>query len=71
MYFSPSLLESFVHTELSLSFHQNVTEQKCASWKDCKGMDNGYCIKGMCYASYAYFHDAFDTALIRPCAFPS
>ena len=65
LFFNPSIVESFVHTELSQFFYNPITEKNCTSWKDCKEYTNGYCIKGKCVQSKAYFHDAYDLGLIR------
>lgn len=69
IYFNPSLLENFVHTELTLNYHTNSSNLTCSTWKDCKSLPNGYCIKGHCYASKAYFHDAYDLGIIRTITF--
>ena len=63
IYFTPSVVESFIHSTLTLSFNQNATEVSCSSWKDCRSIENGYCVQGHCYASNAYYHDALDPAI--------
>ena len=63
IYFTPSLLESFIHTSLSQTFYQEKSNTTCSSWKDCRSMKNGYCIQGKCVASTAYYHNAVDPAL--------
>ena len=63
IYFTPSVIESFIHSTLTLHFHQNATGVSCSSWTDCLSIENGYCVKGHCYASNAYYHDALDPAI--------
>ena len=78
IYFTPSVIESFIHFSLTLLFHSSSsspsssttstptpTAINCTSWKDCRNMTNGYCIYGQCFASNAYFHDALDPAFKR------
>lgn len=63
VYFSPSLLESFVQTSLTLTFNSNHTNVNCTSFTDCRSFENGYCVKGKCIASNAYYHNAVDPAV--------
>ena len=62
IYFTPSVLESFIQSELTRSFNQNATTIACSSWKDCRELENGFCVAGRCFASNAYFHNAVDPA---------
>ena len=54
---------------MTLNYHTNTSNITCSTWKDCKSLPNGYCIKGHCYASKAYFHDAYDLGIIRTITF--
>lgn len=65
LFFNPSIVESFVHAELTNDFHEMIPERNCKSWRDCKQVANGYCMKGKCVKSNAFYHDAYDLGLLR------
>ena len=58
------MLESFLQSSLTLDFHLSTSNKTCHTWSDCFDLENGYCVKGTCYASTAYFHNAMDPGFI-------